>query len=192
MGIRRVMKKVLRYLRALKVYWIIVLPINSVDLGEPVSRPRYYFLLVRRDVGVLGSAEEIKSFVATMAHGAHEKVTCHVASRLLTKDSPSVQQYLKKLQEEAPVGRGVGKSDSHAWPAQHERFRVAKRLRPGTSSVGLGTERMRSAFHLLRQVAGTDIIGDFLAEHRSCGPEDRWHLPDGHSERSAVCRGSGS
>ena len=168
------MKKVLGYLQRLRIYWIIVLPIDSMDLGEPVSRPRYYFLLVRHDVAVLDSADKIKSFVATMAHGAHEEVTEHVASRLFTKDSPNVQEYLKYVKQKVEASRGVGESGSSqtlAWPVEHEQFRVAKRLRPGSASVGLGTERMRSSFHLLRQLAGKNIIGDFSQSIKRVHPK---------------------
>ena len=166
LGIRKVMKKILGYLRKLLIYWVIVLPIDSMDLGEPVTRPRYYFLLVRRDVGVLDQADEIKSLVAHMAHAAHEPVTCHAASRLFRSDSPCVQAYLKKkLHSKATEGAQVGRSGSSrgtpAWPQQHEAFRLAKRLRPGPASASLPTKRMRSAYSLLKQQAGRDIIGDF-------------------------------
>ena len=165
LGIRKVMKKILGYLRRLLIYWVIVVPIDSMDLGEPVSRPRYYLLLVRRDVGVLDQADKIKSLVAAMAHAAHEPVTCHVAERLFLSDSPCVQAYLKKVMskdtEDGKVGRSGSSRGTPAWPQQHEAFRVAKRLRAGTASVGLPTKRMRSAYHLLKQQAGKDIIGDF-------------------------------
>ena len=159
------MKQILRYLRKLLIYWVIALPIDSVDLGEPVSRPRCYFLLVRQGVGVLDQADEIKSLVAAMAHAAHEPVTCHAASRLFLSDSPCVQAYLQKIKSKASEGGKVGQSGSSrrmpAWPQQHEDFRVAKRLRAGTASVSLPTKRMRSAYYLLKQQAGKDIIGDF-------------------------------
>ena len=166
LGIRQVMRKVLRYLRGLKFYWIIVLPIDSQDLGEPVARPRYFFLLVRRGVEVLKSAESIKSLAMTMAHAAHQPVTDHVASRMLVSDSPCVQQYLRSLRS---AGRGVGEQTRRdvgeqtrrKWPEEHDAFRVAKRLRPGSVSVCLPTERMCSAYGLVKQHAGQDIVGDF-------------------------------
>ena len=157
-GIRQVMGKILRYLRGLKIYWIIVLPIDAQDLGEPVARPRYYFLLVRRGVGVLKSVESIKSLVTAMAHAAHEPATSHVASRMLLSDSPCVRQYLQFLNaREEQVSTKRCK-----WPDDHEAYRAAKRLRRmGSDSSGLPTQRMRSAYSLLKQHAGQDIIGDF-------------------------------
>ena len=163
-GIRQVMKRILRCLRELRIYWVICLPIDPQDLGEPVSRPRFYFLLVRRDVGVLTATEDIRCFVGAMAHAAHEPVTSHVATRMIPKDTPYVQNYLKKLMQKGEGGLGVGQpaAGTPKWPREHECFRVARGLRPvGHVSVCLPTQRMRSAWHLLRQQAGQDIIGDF-------------------------------
>ena len=173
MGIRQVMGKVLRYLRGLQLYWVIILPVDSQDLGEPVARPRCYFLLVRRDAAVLQSADSIESLVRTMAHAAHEPVTSHVASRLLLSDSPCVRHYLRGLHSDGRgvgksgtrhVGQGVGKQPSIKvkWPREHEAFRAAKRLRSvGSFSALFPIERMRSAYSLVRQHAGRDIVGDF-------------------------------
>ena len=94
-----------------------------------------------------------------MAHAAHQPVTDHVASRMLVSDSPCVQQYLRSLRS---AGRGVGEKTRRKWPEEHDAFRVAKRLRPGGSlSACLPTERMCSAYSLVKQHAGQDIVGDF-------------------------------
>ena len=58
-GLRRVMGKVLRDLEKLKWYFVIWMMIDSEALGEPVSRPRCYFLLVRRDAGISSDVSEM-------------------------------------------------------------------------------------------------------------------------------------
>ena len=45
----RVVQKVLRDLQRLHQYYVLWMNINSEDMGEPVGRPRYYFLLIRYD-----------------------------------------------------------------------------------------------------------------------------------------------
>lgn len=48
-GLNRVMNKVIKDLERLGVYRIFVIPLDPAELGEPVARPRYYFLLMRVD-----------------------------------------------------------------------------------------------------------------------------------------------
>jgi site-specific DNA-cytosine methylase len=52
LGIRRVMAKVWRRIRELRWYEALTFLIDPSDLGEPVRRPRYYFVLIRSDVAV--------------------------------------------------------------------------------------------------------------------------------------------
>ena len=163
MGIRQVMAKVLRYLGGTRMYQVIVLPIDSLDLGEPVSRPRYYFLLVRRDVGVLNDAKQIKSLVAAMAHAAFQPVTAHIADRMFLNASPCVQSYLGKVAQICDDAKGSADS-TRKWHAQHEAFSKAKGLRLGgnlAEGSGLCTQRMRSALHLWKQHLGKAITADF-------------------------------
>ena len=169
LGIRKVITKVLKYLEKLEIFTIIVLPIDSQDLGEPLARPRYYFILVRRDVGVLSDTNKIKSLVAAMAHAAHEPMRTHIASRLFSNESPLVQNYLKKLAKRHGVEESgsSGKSRTRKWEAQHQAFRTKKGLNRRTTlarveaSGGLTSARMRDALALWRQVVGSDLTGDF-------------------------------
>ena len=52
-GIQRCMDEVMQLLRDLG-YLVAVCLLNPTDLGEPVSRPRYYFVGVRQDVATVG------------------------------------------------------------------------------------------------------------------------------------------
>ena len=47
-GIQAVFKQVFAQLRRIAGYFVFVVPMDSADLGEPVSRPRFYFVLVRQ------------------------------------------------------------------------------------------------------------------------------------------------
>ena len=48
-GIKRCIEDVQQLIEA-EGYVVMYLLLNPVDLGEPVNRPRYYFLCVRNDV----------------------------------------------------------------------------------------------------------------------------------------------
>ena len=61
-GLRRLMDKVLRDLERLKWYYVLWAMIDSEDFGEPVSRPRCYFMLVRRDACVSSDVAQMADF----------------------------------------------------------------------------------------------------------------------------------
>lgn len=152
--------KILNILLKLKIYIVVVLPIDSEDLGEPVARPRVYLLLLRRDVVVLEDPQKIKLFVAALAHAAHAPVQDHIGSRLFLNDSPWVRNYINKLKDK--ILRLAQENSRQKWKAQHQEFLRAKRLRPvGEVSACLPSKRMRESFGLWQQHAGPGIIGNF-------------------------------
>ena len=59
-GIRQVMQSVISYYVRLRWYHVLVIPINSAELGEPVRRPRCYFVLIRKDVALIKDHRELE------------------------------------------------------------------------------------------------------------------------------------
>jgi len=99
MGIRAVLKQVLGHLKKIDGYFIFVIPIDSADLGEPVSRPRFYFLLVRQDVAVSKDMSVLSALVKGMHGAACSKVVDHVVDVMLPASSPAVKDFqTKRLQ----------------------------------------------------------------------------------------------
>ena len=81
LGIRAVLPKVLRKLRQVAGYYIFVVPIDSVDLGEPVCRPRIYFVLVRQDCTISDDMAALCAIVRAGYASACGKVRSHVCER---------------------------------------------------------------------------------------------------------------
>ena len=117
-GLRRVMGKVLRDLEKLKWYFVIWMMIDSEALGEPVSRPRCYFLLVRRDAGISSDVSEMVEFCKKCLSGASSPVQEHVRTRMLPNDSHEVQSWLKQA-----MSRPAREATGQKWRKTHETFR---------------------------------------------------------------------
>ena len=103
LGIRAVLPKVLRKLRQVAGYYIFVVPIDSVDLGEPVCRPRIYFVLVRQDCTISDDMAALCAIVRAGYTSACGKVTSHVCERMLPASSPEVRR-LRRRKGARPSG----------------------------------------------------------------------------------------
>ena len=58
MGLLRVEEQVMKRLRRIPNYFLKMIKVDSKKFGAPVSRPRLYFLLIRRDVLMTGMTDE--------------------------------------------------------------------------------------------------------------------------------------
>ena len=103
LGIRAVLPKVLRKLRQVAGYYIFVVPIDSVDLGEPVCRPRIYFVLVRQDCTISDDMEALCAIVRAGYASVCGKVMSHVCERMLPASSPEVRR-LRRRKGARPSG----------------------------------------------------------------------------------------
>ena len=101
-GITAVLDTVLKYLRRVKGYFIIVMEIDCLKMGEPVSRPRFYFILVRQDAAASQDLQVLADIAKDMYAAACAPLRCHVADRMLPSSSPIVQAYLDKRARRAP------------------------------------------------------------------------------------------
>ena len=86
-GIQRVMPQVLRHLRKLAWYTVIVIHDNPLSMGEPVDRPRIFFVLLRADV-VKDNAQRLATQLVSA--GCCETPRAAVRDRCLPNDSPAV------------------------------------------------------------------------------------------------------
>ena len=99
------MRHVVSHFVRLRWYYVMVIPIDSRKLGEPVKRPRYYFVLVRRDVAVIKDRQQLADFVKAMLVKGHAPCSDAIVDRMLPNSHPSVRDYLAQL-------AGVSKSRS--------------------------------------------------------------------------------
>ena len=157
-GLGRVVQKVLRDLQRLRQYYVVWMNINSEDLGEPVARPRYYFLLIRYDACIFQNMADIADFCAKCLGAAFAPVKDHVSTRMLPNDHPEVLAFLRQ-RAQTPRRREVGT----AWQKAHEKFRKqVPEFRGGLqSTMSLASARQREVWTLLQRRAGTNnIIAD--------------------------------
>jgi hypothetical protein len=124
-------------------------------MGEPVARPRYYFLLARSDVALWRGAEldQVANKLSRVGLGQCRGL---VASRILHNTSPTVQQWLEKARRRRASSAAGGTRRTFKWQQLHTKARVASAASRGTSRItveGL-SERSQSALGILLSRAG--------------------------------------
>ena len=82
-GIDRYLNKVWSRLYGLRWYEVLTVCINPKDMGEPVTRDRTYFILVRLDV----AHPNLEELVGKLLHAGMATERCGLSSRLLPKGS---------------------------------------------------------------------------------------------------------
>jgi site-specific DNA-cytosine methylase len=163
MGLNRVMRKVVRDLERLRAYFVIIVPINSIHLGDPVPRPRYYILLVRRDRCLLSDIGTVAQFVATCLGAVRRRSTDRIEDLMLPSDHCLVRD--RGSAKRTSTSRGT------RWKARHARFADGVRMlgcgsgsasRP--SDMQLPPGRMQDVWRLLLQKHHTgDLVADVSA-----------------------------
>jgi site-specific DNA-cytosine methylase len=119
-GLNRVMKKVVADLERLGGYRIFIMLIDSAELGEPVARPRYYFLLLRVDSIIPCNGNDIAAFVGDAVADAKRPVANRVEDLMLPNDHAIVKASLStKRTSSRPVKPGT------KWSAKHAQFKDA-------------------------------------------------------------------
>ena len=128
-GIKAVFAQVFAHLKKIQGYFIFVLPMDSTDLGEPVSRPRYYFICVRQDVAVSSNLSFLNNLVKNMYSAARSDVFDHVSQKMLPANSPAVQQAqgLKRSRSVACGRAGAQASEFGLAPRQQALLQAARR-----------------------------------------------------------------
>jgi site-specific DNA-cytosine methylase len=167
MGIVKVMDRVAKELQKLKSYFVLVIPIDSKDLGEPVARPRYYFILVRRDTALLSDERALAKLADCVRKATMTEVTDHIVDRMLPNSCAEVQKFLSGC-EAKMVSRGSGVRKSNLkWVEKHAKFRLAHGLpahgvsSQGSAMSGLSVDRQRDAWDTVCHLhKGGDTITD--------------------------------
>ena len=96
-GLRTHLARVHRALHRIGWYEVLTVMIDPYDMGEPVRRRRFYFLLIRVDVAVATGSSLDEHAKALMAVGLRSPLRRAMpAQRMLENSSPEVVEYLKK------------------------------------------------------------------------------------------------
>ena len=166
MGITTVMAKVLKDIERLGLYSIFVIPIDSKDLGEPVARPRLYFLLVRMDVRVCDYMTKLGNLAEKMCLAARAPVTEHMKTLMLPSTSPVVQQ-MGRAPPRQKKTQATQKQKTQRWPERLRTYRQQKGLPANVSSSGgrmvqgLTSERAEHIWKTtLEEHPGADVIAN--------------------------------
>lgn len=119
-GLSRVMKKVVADLERLGVYRIFIMFIDSAELGEPVARPRYYFLLLRVDSIIPCNGNDIAAFVGDAISDAKRPVASRLEELMMPSDHALVKASLStKRTSFRPLKPGT------KWIAKHAQLKGA-------------------------------------------------------------------
>ena len=167
-GIRQVMKYVVGHFVALAWYYVLVIPIDSADLGEPVKRPRYYFVLLRRDVAVIQDRQKLTDFVKAMLTAARAPRVDSIVDRMLPTSHPSVQGYLAQRRGASGVSASRRGGGEPRWITHSANYMRSHRLSgpaPGAGASsdmkGLTTSRAHAAWTLLtRAHPSLNLVAD--------------------------------
>lgn len=117
MGIVTVLPKVISCLRKIPGYFIVVLPINCADLGQLVSRPRYYFVLVRQDCARTSDQGHVQTIVREIYQAMQSRSSGRqVVDMMLPNSCPAVQEFMASQRARAVR---VGKSSKRGSPFDH-------------------------------------------------------------------------
>ena len=131
-GIKRVLPKVWKSLRSLQWYEVLTVKIDPLDMGEPVARPRIFFLLIRVDVAK-AHGRELDELATRLLNVGLLATKVNWSERLLPSSSPLVQHWLAKRAKRQPLAATQGIVG--ITPRQH------KILATGLANSGVGSLR---------------------------------------------------
>lgn len=173
-GLGRVMQKVLSAMRRkLRGYHMFVVSISPVDLGEPVRRPRFYFIAVRQDASLTPDICQMGDLLSNMLEAAksHLRATC--TQRMLPNSHPLVVKHLKVAKERLHCWAQKRGQQQHgrspAWVRRHQQYKAkcATKSFKGSRSHGpsaddmlLAGDRVREAWSLAARGRGPTAVMD--------------------------------
>jgi hypothetical protein len=169
-GLGRVMQKVLSAMRRkLRGYCIFVVSISPVDLGEPVRRPRFYFIVVRQDASLTLDIHRMEALLVNMLKAAKSPLRATCAQRMLPNNHPLVVKHLAMAKER--LHHWVQKRGRHqlgrspAWVSRHKKYRASAAKGsclhgPSADEMLLVGDRVREAWGLAAQGRGPRVVID--------------------------------
>jgi site-specific DNA-cytosine methylase len=154
-------------LKKLKLYEILTVHVDPFCMGEPVQRPRIYFMLIRADVAVRDLDTKAASLVDAV--GLHDR-RATVAERIFaardartmaaaTWSAPSTSTKAKKRPAAAGAAFASSQDRGLKWRQSHVQHAAAPSQLPGA------TERQRSLHGILRREASRKCKAVDLEEH---------------------------
>jgi site-specific DNA-cytosine methylase len=149
-GLRTYLERIHRELYKLGWYEVLTIEVDPWDMGEPVRRRRFYFLLVRTDVAV-AKGTELDDHVRALLSVGMSRTRATPAERLLRNESPHVEAHQRRAAGRASR-RIAGAHGKQKWREVHRGHPIS-RLR--TPVIGLS---QRPA----------DVLGIKLAEAGLC------------------------
>ena len=120
-GLRSHLARVHRVLRRIGWYEVLTVMIDPYEMGEPMRRQRFYFLLIRVDVAVATGGALDEHAKALMAVGLRSE-RASPAQRMLASSAPEVVEYIRRAQAKqqhkasGPIAASQGQAK---WKAQH-------------------------------------------------------------------------
>ena len=154
LGISRVKSEVLACLR--QGYLVEMLRMDPVDLGEPVRRPRYYFIGVRLDLCNMspGNVQAYLSKAWMLVKKSCKARKASILDRLLPGGHPIVAQHqaLRKRRWLQAQQRGFPGGKAHPkWPGLHAEFASAHGLQCRVEEPGAQNFADNLYLHLPRE-----------------------------------------
>ena len=178
-GIKRVMPTVLRSLRALKIYHVFVQDMCPTDFGEPVKRPRVYFLLVRKDRARAADERMLQDALDRMWQACRSTKMAGLADRCLPATHPEVLRFqeVERARMVKAKAAGFPVKPGSKWQARRRLFQMNLK-KSGGGAKGLGTgpsaddlllanAREREQWALLAQVKRLASSGPAVQVQRS-------------------------
>ena len=130
-GISRCVTEVLAQLRS-QGYHVLVHLLNPKDLHEPLNRPRYYFVGVRRNLALVDETaaqriyEHVWVSLKQSRSSGFSDATVPLRQRILTSDHVLVKQYqalrLQRGQEAKDANFVCGGSQGQKWKQRHQEW----------------------------------------------------------------------
>jgi len=163
------MKHVVAYFVRLRWYYVLVIPIDSAELGEPVRRPRYYFVLLRKDVGIVKGRKTLADFAKAMLVAARAPRSETVTERMLPTHHPVVRDYLaRRSQVSVSRSKRVTRGQVPKWIKHHADFSLSRGLSGSVASSaassgikGLTLPRTHAVWNLLTKAhASPSLVAD--------------------------------
>ena len=127
-GISRVTRTITKKLKGCG-YLVTVLFCSPTDLGEPVRRPRFYFVCVRADVASAseGQLQNIVNSAWDSLRSAYSGEKAELKQRTLSSDHKEIRDLLAQRQATFAKARSQGypgQKKSPKWPSRHAAFKV--------------------------------------------------------------------
>lgn len=122
-GLRRVLPTILKHLVSLRHYFVLLQQMDPTHMGEPVRRPRLYFLLIRRDIAVSQDVAILDGLMRHLWNSLANPAVAPLRSRLLPNSHPLVEAFACKKRRAHPAGH---RKANRKWLEKHCAFRTSQ------------------------------------------------------------------